>query len=367
MKKFLFLISAITIFYFITGCDSSQRRATGLEDEIYVVADSLEFEELKTALQTAFEVEINTPQPEKLFTLKRISSNLIEKVKNKKNIVIAAPLNSGSYTSQYIKSIIDTSVEKKLETDDNFILNKYDLWAKNQLVTILTAATMQELEFKILKNKDNLLYIYQKISDKRLKESLYAPKYERKSIEGKLLRDYGWLIYVQADYKLAKSDPEEKFVWLRRSPGSDMERWIFIHWIENATPEYLNADSIKSIRNRLTQKFYRTFSDTSYVVIADQFFTTTEINFKGKYAIFTQGLWDLNIKGMGGPFVNYTFYDEKSRRIYMLDGSIFAPKYYKRNLIQQVDVILQSFYTKDELSQDRVDDLIDDIDESVKY
>ncbi|MCK7523374.1 MAG: DUF4837 family protein [Ignavibacteriales bacterium] len=21
----------------------------------------------------------------------------------------------------------------------------------------------------------------------------------------------------------------------------------------------------------------------------------------------TQGLWDLNIKGMGGPFVNYTF------------------------------------------------------------
>lgn len=367
MKDFLFLILSTTIISVFTGCDLSQKRATGLEDEIYVVADSLEFEELKIALQTAFEVEINTPQTEKLFTLKRISSNLIEKVKNKKNIVISAPLNSGSYTSQYIKSIIDTSVEKKLATDDNFILTKYDLWAKNQIVTVLTAPTMQELEFKILKNKDNLLYIYQKISDKRLKESLYAPKYERRSIEGKLLRDYGWLIYVQADYKLAKSDPKEKFVWLRRSPGSDMERWIFIHWIDNATPEYLNADSIKSIRNQMTQKFYRTFSDTSYVVIADEFFTTNEINFKDRYAIFTQGLWDLNIKGMGGPFVNYTFYDEKTKRVYMLDGSIFAPKYYKKNLIQQVDVILQSFYTKDELSQDRIDNLIDDIDESVKY
>lgn len=367
MKNFLFIISLISLTYFFTACDLSQKRATGLEDEIYVVADSLEFEELKVSLQTAFEVEINTPQPEKLFTIKRISSNLIEKAQNKKNVVIVAPLNSGSYTSQYIKSIIDTSVEKKLKTDDNFILTKYDLWAKNQLVTVLAAPTMQELEFKILKNKDNLLYMYQKISDKRLRESLYAPSYERRSIEGKLLRDYGWLIYVQADYKLAKSDPKEKFVWLRRSPGSDMERWIFIHWIDNATPEYLNADSIKSIRNRLTQKFYRTFSDTSYVVISDQFFTTNEINFKDRYAIFTQGLWDLNIKGMGGPFVNYTFYDEKTKRVYMLDGSIFAPKYYKRNLIQQVDVILQSFYTKDELSQDRIDDLIDDIDESVKY
>src|SRR5690606_6513664 len=185
--------------------------------------------------------------------------------------------------------------------------------------------------------------------------------------EGLLLRDHGWVIYVQADYKLAKNDKENNFVWLRRSPGSEMERWIFIHWIDNATPEYLNAASIKSIRNRLTQKFYQTSNDSSYVVIADSFFTTSEVNFNERYALFTQGLWDLNIKGMGGPFVNYTFYDEKNKRLYMLDGSIFAPKYYKRNLIQQIDVILQSFLTKDELTQDRIDDLIDEIDESIKY
>lgn len=70
---------------------------------------------------------------------------------------------------------------------------------------------------------------------------------------------------------------------------------------------------------------------------------------------------------MGGPFVNYTFYDEKSKRIYMLDGSVFAPKYFKRNLIQQMDVLLQSFMTKDELSKDRIEDLLNSIDESVKY
>jgi hypothetical protein len=146
-----------------------------------------------------------------------------------------------------------------------------------------------------------------------------------------------------------------------------MERWIFIHWIDNATPEYLNADSIRAIRNRLTEKYYRTFNDYAYVIIADSFYNTSEVNFKDRYALYTQGLWDINIKGMGGPFVNYTFYDEKSKRVYMLDGSLFAPKYYKRNLIQQIDVILQSFYTKDELSQDRIEDLIDEIDESIKY
>jgi hypothetical protein len=367
MKLFLIISVLFSFLYFFSGCDSSQKPATGFEDEIYVVADSVEYEELKLALQTAFEVEINTPMPEKLFTLKRISSNQIYKVQKKKNIVIVAPLNSGSYTSTYIKSIVDTGILRRLENEDDFIVSKYDLWAKNQLVTILSAKNMQELEFKILKNKDNLLYAYQKASDKRLKESLYAPRYERKAIEGLLLRNFGWIIYVQADYKLAKKDSADNFVWLRRSAGSDMERWIFVHWIDNASAEYLKSDSIKAIRNRITKKYYQTSDDSSYVVIADSFYNTSEVNFNGRYAIYTQGLWDLNIKGMGGPFINYTFYDEKSKRLYMLDGSIFAPKYYKRNLIQQVDVILQSFYTKDELSKDRIDDLIDNIDESIKY
>lgn len=365
MKKISLFISAFVLTIIFNACDG-KKFATGLEDEIYVVADSTEYEELYEALSQTFEIEINTPLPEKLFTLKRVSPDEINRIQRKKNIVIVAPLNSGSNTSKYINSIVDDSVKKLLNSED-FYLTKYDLWAKNQLVSVISANGIQELEFKILKNKDKLLYAYQKISDDRLRESLYSDKYERKEIEGKLLKDYGWIIYVQADFKLAKSVPEDNFVWLRRAPGSDMERWIFVHWIENASPEYLNIDSIKAIRNRLTEKYYRTSDDSAYVIIAQDFFVSNEVNFKGRYAIFTQGLWDLNIKGMGGPFVNYTFYDEKSKRVYMLDGSVYAPKYFKRNLIQQMDVLLQSFMTKDELSKDRIEDLLDSIDESVKY
>ncbi|MBZ0198491.1 MAG: DUF4837 family protein, partial [Ignavibacteriaceae bacterium] len=250
-------------------------------------------------------------------------------------------------------------VINKLKTDEDFNLIKYDLWAKGQIVLILSAPSMQELEFKIFREKDNLLYVFQKISDKRLFESLYNSKYEKKDIEGHFLKDYNWIIYVQADFQVAMDKPEDNFVWLRRSPGSDMERWLFIHWIDNASPAYLNEDSIKSIRNRVTKKYYRTSNDNGYVVIADDYFTINEINFNGRYALMTQGLWDLNIKGMGGPFINYTFYDEKAMRIYMIDGSVYAPKYYKRNLIHQMDVTLQSFMTDAELSKERRDDLLD--------
>jgi hypothetical protein len=356
MKKLsYFFLLTILIF---TGCERSNKPAFGPEDEIYVVADSTEFEELKDALETTFQKLIYTPQPEHLFILKRVPIEQIERIQTRKNIIIVAPLNSGSAASQFVDAIVDSQVKSSIVNEDNYVVLKNNLWAKNQLVMVLTAPDIQQLEFRILQNSDKLLYSFQKISDKRLHESLYNSKYEQKDIQGKLLQDYGWMIYVQADFKLAMNKPEDNFVWLRRSPGSDMERWIFIHWIDNATPEYLNEDSIKAVRNRITYKFYRTSDDTSYVHIAEDYFMVSEVNFQNRYALMTQGLWELNIKGMGGPFVSYTFFDENTKRLYMIDGSVYAPKYYKRNLIQQMDVTLQSFMTADEIPQDRKDDLI---------
>lgn len=357
--RFIFAILSFFLLLIFTSCDSVNKPAKGLEDEIYVIADSSEYEELKSALESTFEKLIYTPQPEKLFTLKLVSPAEIEKYQKRKNIIITAPLNSKSVTSKFINAIIDTSIKSKILVNELTEIKKYNLWAKNQLVILLTAPNIQELEFNILKNSDNLLYAFQKISDERLYESLYSSRYERKEIEGKFLKDYGWIIYVQADFSLAVNKPEDNFVWLRRSPNSDMERWIFVHWIDNATPAYLNADSIRAIRNAVTKKFYRTTDDQSYVIIAEEYFTTSEVNFKNRYAVLTQGLWEMNTKGMGGPFISYSFFDETTKRFYMIDGSIYAPKYYKRNLIQQVDVLLQSFMTADELSQDQKEELLD--------
>lgn len=358
MKLKYFLIPAIFISaLFIQSCNS-KKPAVGEEDLIYVVADSSEFYELEASLLQVFGKIIYTPQPENIFELKRHSVNRLDEIKNKKNVIIIAPLNSGSYTSQYINSILDSSVTELVKNETEYVFNKYDLWARDQLVSIITAPTLEKLNSRILSDHDNLIYYFQKISDKRLFQSLYNEKYEQKEIEAKLLDKYGWIIYVQADFQLAKEDENENFVWFRRAPGTDMERWIFVHWIENASPNMLEKDSIYAVRNLLTDKFYVTSDLSSSVEIADSYISTSEVNFLGRYALMTQGLWRMKDKSMGGPFVNYTFYDEDTKRIYMLDGSIYAPKYYKKRLLQQVDVLLQSFTTKADLSQDKIDDLL---------
>ncbi|MGK9475251.1 DUF4837 family protein [Melioribacter sp. OK-6-Me] len=344
----------------IVACDA-KKSATGNEDEIIVFADSTEYEQIEASLLTVFSKIIYTPQPENLFILIRKEISDLDKYKNKKNIIIIAPLGSGSNTSNYIDGLLNRQVKEMVRQDSVFVINKFDVWAKGQLVMILTANDLNTLSKKILDEHENLLYSFQKISNERLFKSLYNSRYEKKDIEAKLLKNYGWLIYVQADYHLAIDNPKHNFVWLRRAPGTDMERWIFVHWIDNASPLLLNRDSVYAIRNRVTEKFYRTSDDSNYVVIEDNYRTTKEVNFLGRYALMTQGLWKMNDGSMGGPFINYTFYDEPTKRLYMLDASIYAPKYYKKKLIQQVDVLLQSFMTEREVDPEKKEDLMDEL------
>lgn len=362
IRKFIpLVIFALFVLLLISACGPMKKKAVGLEDEIFVVADSAEFEQLEASLLQVFSKIIYTPQPEQLFNITRKSINQIESLKKKKNVIIIAPLNSGSMTSNYVKGLLNPEVAKIVEQDSAYVFNKYDLWAQDQLVMVLTSPTIEQLNKNILNGHNNLLHHFQTISDKRLFKSLYNEKYERKDLEAQILRDHDWIIYVQADYLLAMNKPEENFVWLRRAVNSEIERWVFVYYIENATPAYLNADSIKVVRNRVTEKFYRSSDNRSYVEISDDYKTTSEVNFLGRYALFTQGLWRMSDRTMGGPFLSYTFYDEDTKRIYMLDGSLYAPKFEKKSIIQQLDVTLNSFMTRKDMSEEKIEDLMDEL------
>jgi hypothetical protein len=53
-------------------------------------------------------------------------------------------------------------------------------------------------------------------------------------------------------------------------------------------------------------------------------------------------LWRVEGDFMGGPFVNITFVDEKTSRLVILDGFVYAPKYDKRDYLRQVEALMHS-------------------------
>jgi hypothetical protein len=360
ISKILF---ASTFLSLLISCDT-KKKAIGNNDEIFVIADTSEYYQLEPVLVETFEKIIYTPQPENLFSLNRNNFENLQKIKNRKNIIIIAPLNSESQTSKYIRKNLDKNVRSLVESDSVFVFNKYDLWAKDQIVMFLTSPSIEKLKNNILLNKESLLYYFQKMSNQRLSESLYSKVYEKKDTEARLLNNYDWTIYVQADFLLAKESREDNFIWLRRAVNSDMERWIFVCWLDNATPDLLNYDSLYSLRNKTTEKFYRTSDEKTFVEISKAPFepNITEVNFNKKYAMFMQGFWKFKDNSGGGPFLSYSFFDPKSKRLYMIDGSVYAPKYFKKNLIQQLDVLLQSFRMKNELTKERIEDLESELD-----
>lgn len=361
MKKILLVTPLLLITLLLSSCDTAQIPARGFEDEIFVFADSVEYGQLEEILSQVFEKEIQTPQPERLFTLRRVEMEEINRLKTFKNILVVAPLTGNSKATKYINTLLDPAAKQKIESGEGSFIIKRDLWAKGQLVTIITAKDMVTLEYELLRNSDKLLYNFQKASDQRLKEGLLGSRFEDKESVARLLSNFSWTIFVQKDYKIAIMDKENNFAWIRRTPNTELEIWISVHWIENGSPELLNRDSVYALRNRLTEKYYRTSDEKDYVVIEDSAYTMTETNFNGRYAILTQGLWRMTDKFMGGPFVSYAFYDESSKRVYILDGSVYAPKYFKRNLIQQADVILQSFRTKSEIPESEVTSILSNL------
>ncbi len=352
MKNKLLLLSLVIFGLLLGGC-SSKREAVGNDDQIIVVADSSNYSQLEGTLLMVLSKTIYTPQAENLFRLRRINVEELPKFNKWKNILIISPLDTKTPTTKYIKSILDSNVLSLVKSGKEFNFIKKDLWAWHQMVLIATAPTIEDLKNDLLRNNENILYYYKKASDERMKARMFKPEFENKALADSLLKKHGWTMYVQADFRLAIDSSKANFVWLRRAMNTDMERWIFVKWWDNASPAMLSEDSVETLRNKITSEFYVTPDSSAHVEIADNYLVKKEVNFNGRFAIFTQGLWRMSDKSMGGPFVNYLFYDKAQKRVYMLDGSIYAPKYYKKEIIQQVDVMLHTFKTADEIKAEK--------------
>lgn len=340
-----------------------QLRAEGDMYEITVFADSSDFVVLEPVLGEALGQEIATPQPEQLFILYREDIENLTRYRRQKNIIIVAPLDGDGTTAQYMNAALSERVQELVLAEEEFMINRYHSNARGQLIMYLTGPTLEHIYNNILHHADRIFYHFHNFALRReIEDVTRERRYAKAELSEKFFEDYGWTMFIQHDYFLALNNPESNFVWLRRATPSDMERWIFVHWIDDAELHQITPAFIRERRDKLTQQFYRTIDDKAYVRIAPEYHEIEEINFKDRYGIKVRGLWRFSDFSGGGPFINYTFFDEDSGRIYMLDGSIFAPRYEKKKLVLQVQALLNTFEPGREIDVDAIRQAFEDID-----
>lgn len=343
------LPTLIGLTLLFTACGGDFRpQAVGENHEIIVVMDStLHDSEMAWALRTTFGQTIETlpGRNESLYTLRfrdfRTNEEL-EELKKFRNIIFAGPIDDQTNTSAFIRAVLSDDVEERVRSGESFAFPLSDQWYRDQWILILTSTDVSRLADRIRRSEGQLIEHAMDTEMRRWEESVFR-RGEQRRVSENLYRRYGWSIRLQHDYVMTV-DTLQVVEFRRLLP--DNTRWILGWWKDGVasadmiTPEWINAtrDSLLEIHMRGSRRDswvtteYRRPVETRPVERDDHLLGWE-----------TLGTWQMTNDLMGGPFVNFTWYDPAAERLFIIEYGQFAPRYEKRRFVQQFRAMGRSF------------------------
>lgn len=218
-----------------------------------------------------------------------------------------------------------------------------DLWAAPQVVISLFAPD-QKSALGILSEKKELVInaLEQAERDRIIRN---AKKYQEISIRKQVLERYGGSPYFPQGYGLKKITDD--FMWISYET-TYLTQGIFIYSYPY-NGETLTKESVIEKRNEVMKANVPGMRDNSYMITGSFFHPSFNwMKYKNRTFAETRGLWEVENDYMGGPFVCHSFWDKENKRIIVLEGFVYAPKFDKRNYLRQVESILYSFEWENE-------------------
>jgi hypothetical protein len=356
MFKYVHILLVSLLIFSCTIDENSNRllvKASGTPGEIILVMDSTQWKgDLGDALrETLLAYLPGVSRPEKLFVIRYIEPTLFNSVLNKaRNIIFVATLDSKTIGGQTVRNFMTKNYIE--ENPEKFIISQKDIYASGQDAIYLFSATAAELTERIKNNKATLVNFFNQKESERLMYSLYVAN-EEKAVSNYMTNKYGFSIRVPNGYRIEADD--SAFVWLR-SVG-EIDKNVFITYRDYTTDEIFKDSNLIGLRDSITM--HNVFEDPedldSYVRvdtlnIETEFITT---KFYGQYAKRIRGIWMANNLTLGGSFISYVFVEEKTNRLYYLDGFVVSPGRAKREPLRELEVILNTFLTPKEEPKDR--------------
>lgn len=347
----LFTSAILSVLLILTvsliGCSGDYRKkARGDIGEIYVVMDSTKHEgTVADAIHSTFGSRLpGLPNFEPRYDLKFVdfdSKERLEQIKQLKNVLFVAPIDEQSNVGQYIRALLGDEVEQSIRDEERFLIQLEDKWYRDQWTMILSSTSEEKLAQAIEEAGTSVVRgLHQKVI-RRWKEEVYD-RGEQVALADSLWDKYGWKIRMQHDYEWHVDSA--RFVSFRRYlPEND--RWIW-GWWQNDVDDITHIDQawINRKRDSLNKVFMRGTRDSSYITTEyDRKVVTQNREINGYYTYVTRGTWRMTEDFMGGPFLNYVYYDEETRRLFMVEFGQFAPKYDKRRFVRQFEAMAHTF------------------------
>lgn len=317
--------SMLLIFVFLGSCKYDKPSlpvSIGKPSEIIVVTNNkAQWNSVigDTLVQFFYQEMPGLPQPEPMFTLVNIpEESFIDMYKTNRSI--------------FIIDINPSFKKPQIETREN-------LWAKPQRVIKITAPNTNSFLDEFEKDKDWILEAFVQNEHERLLQA-YRFVEDRKITEA-LKNSFGINMVIPGGFSIAEKT--RNFMWIRKETLTNSQG-IIIYTYDYTDTNAFNPEFIINYRNKVTEAYIPGPADSSFMIVSEQFVLPVfqEVNFNDVYAVETRGLWELENDFMGGPFISYTLVDERKQKIMTIDAYVFAPSEEKRDLVRELEAILNS-------------------------
>ncbi|WP_456459845.1 DUF4837 family protein [Reichenbachiella sp.] len=348
----IFLISFLTV-----SCSSDTAKnggskshlpvARGEANAILCVMDTTQWNgPVGEALRDIFSDYVpGLPQDEPYFKLRNINPLKMNNIlKTGKSMIFVSTMdNQGAQSRAMQNYFTSSSLEKILSDTALYRLPQKNQFARGQEILHLFGQTEQQLIAHLKRDKEVLRNYFLTIENERISKAVF--KVREKQIEKTLRETHGFDVQVPYGYDLAKN--QRDFIWIRLL-DPEYEKNIFVHYRPFNSREPF--EDVLAFREEITSSYMRDVQKPDiFMTLQKENMNIREVNFKGKYAKELRGLWKLSDISGGGPFVSYVFVDESQKRLYYLEGYVYAPSKDKREFMQEMEVIINTFRSGKEL------------------
>lgn len=221
-----------------------------------------------------------------------------------------------------------------------------DLWAAPQRVMKIVAPDRTSWCKVFNEQKEAYKVMYDKVERERIM-SVLRPSNDVK-ITQRIKEKMGFDITIPSGFFISKDEPD--FMWIRK----ELEKnsfGIFIYTTPYKDTVQLEMSSLVSLRDRLMQRYVPGPADGSFMTTEKEF-VPPMVNYISHYptgfAAEMRGMWCLVGDYMAGPFISYTFPDNKTGNLVTLEGYVYYPNHDKRDDLLQLQSILYSIRMDEE-------------------
>jgi hypothetical protein len=212
---------------------------------------------------------------------------------------------------------------------DSFVLFKLDdLWAREQLVTILATAKPQYIRMGIEKYSGLVKEILEENYYVHVRNNFYERPLDKNTMHA--LAAYGFTLDLGKGWLIDSTFGNEGFIFVHvHFP----DRSVFV--FKDTSSLMLDEETALTLRDNLTHKHY----NGDYVL--KEFTSSQIIEFKGMKGLRVRGVWQNDSLVAGGPFLSYFLKREDT--LLILDGMLFNPGERKTDYLTSLEVILNSY------------------------